>query len=190
MNKTQLFSLSGLTLAAVTIAGCSNGNMVASRVSQTPVMQSPPGEPHPQSIPAEDIEIVGVDTPPVIPDELNETWVSSISQTRPLATSLITLSADDDLMAKVDSASGPVLLDFYADWCGPCQVQGKILEDMENVATEHQTLMIKINVDEHPGIARELQVKGIPTLIMVKDGRVVHRQSGVADRSELVTWMQ
>ena len=104
--------------------------------------------------------------------------------------SLITLPRGGDLNAKISGASGPVLLDFFADWCGPCRTQGKILHDLETAAAKSQTLIIKINVDEHPQLAKELRVSSLPTLMMIKNGRIVERQTGVANKSRLVAWMR
>ncbi|WP_370687382.1 thioredoxin [Fulvivirga maritima] len=79
----------------------------------------------------------------------------------------------------------PVLVDFYADWCGPCQMQGPILKE---VATEvqHQARIIKIDVDKNQAIAQQYQVQGVPTLIIFKNGQPVWRQSGVANKQQLI----
>jgi len=127
---------------------------------------------------------------PAESSEPQKTLVTTASPHVSRQPSLITLSPRDDLMAKINRAGGPVLLDFYADWCGPCRIQGKILHEMESTAERHHALMIKINVDDHPAIARQLQVQGIPTLIMVKNGQIANRQSGVADRATLESWMK
>lgn len=118
------------------------------------------------------------------------TLVSTASATMPRRPSLVTLGFGDDLATTINNAGGPVLLDFYADWCGPCKTQGQILHDLEQEAANNGTLMIKINIDDHPELADQLQVEGIPTLMMVKEGRIVNRKSGVADKRQLIQWMR
>ena len=103
---------------------------------------------------------------------------------------IVDLAAGADLREELADAEGGVLLDFYADWCGPCRQQGKLLHEVEEVATQTGTLIIKINVDNHPEIARALSVKSLPTLLMVKNGEVTHRQTGVATPRKLVSWMR
>lgn len=71
--------------------------------------------------------------------------------------------------------SGTVLVDFYADWCGPCQMLGPVLEELES---QQDIKIIKINVDSLSGIARKFGVMSIPTLILFKDGKEVKKQTG------------
>ncbi len=120
----------------------------------------------------------------------NEQPVRQTSATRAVAPTLMTLDKDADLNEAIGRAPGPVLLDFYADWCGPCRTQGKILHDMESIAAAHQTQIIKINVDEHPELAKQMKVASLPTLVMLKDGKVVQRQTGVADQQRLAAWLE
>lgn len=72
----------------------------------------------------------------------------------------------------------PVLVDFYADWCGPCHMMSPILNDLKN-AWGDKIRIIKVDTERQPQIAAEYQISGIPTLIMFKDGKPVHRTSGV-----------
>ena len=119
------------------------------------------------------------------------TTLASSDSGRPTAQrSLITLPKGGDLSAQIKEARGSVLLDFFADWCGPCRAQGRILHDIADTAAETQTLIIKINIDEHPQLAKEFQVSSLPTLMMMKDGKIVRRQSGVANKNRLVNWMR
>ena len=116
--------------------------------------------------------------------------VNATSPRQPPAPVLVRLGERDDLQTAIDSATGPVLLDFFADWCGPCKTQGKVLHSVEKVAAESGTLMIKINVDEHPELAKQLNVSSLPTLMLVRDGQVVERKSGLTNERQLTAWMR
>ncbi|WP_338875969.1 thioredoxin [Spirosoma sp. SC4-14] len=72
----------------------------------------------------------------------------------------------------------PVLVDFYADWCGPCKQQAPILKQLTD-RTGDKVRVIKINVDHAQAAANQYQIRSIPTMIMFKDGKIVWRQSGV-----------
>ncbi|TWU25299.1 Thioredoxin [Novipirellula galeiformis] len=181
MKVTRLATLIVLLFAIVFFSGCTVGGTMAFRKTSSSDMDALLSESLVmQELDASDPQVV----------QRKETLVSTDSAGIPHQSTLVTLAPGEDLMAKVNNAHGPVLLDFYADWCGPCKIQGKILHDMEQEAARHGTMMIKINIDDHPQIAEQLQVEGIPTLMLVKDGRVVNRQSGVADKRKLTQWMQ
>jgi thioredoxin len=77
------------------------------------------------------------------------------------------------------------LVDFYADWCGPCRKQGKILLDMERSASQNHAYIIKVNIDRHRQLADEFEVSSLPTLMLIKNGKVIDRQTGVADHQEI-----
>lgn len=79
----------------------------------------------------------------------------------------------------------PVLVDFYADWCGPCQMMGPVIEEIAEELKE-KAKVGKINVDENPDIALEYNVMSIPTLIIFKDGKEIKRFVGVTDKDELL----
>lgn len=106
------------------------------------------------------------------------------------APALIQLGRDESLNAAIERANGAVLLDFFADWCGPCRTQGRILHSVEQTAADSGTLMIKINIDEHPELAEQLDVTSLPTLMMVKNGKVVQRRSGITQERILASWMR
>lgn len=81
-------------------------------------------------------------------------------------------------------ASGVVLVDFWAEWCGPCQMMLPILSDFANDIGD-KVKVGKINVDENPSLAQQFRVMSIPTLIVLKDGKPVEMMVGVKQKEEL-----
>jgi thioredoxin 1 len=79
----------------------------------------------------------------------------------------------------------PVLVDFYAEWCGPCQLMSPILKEVKDQLKDIVSI-IKINVDKNPALSGKYQVRGVPTLIIFKDGQLVWRQSGIVKKEELI----
>jgi len=83
----------------------------------------------------------------------------------------------------------PVLVDFSAKWCGPCKMQAPILKDLSK-DLNGKVRIIKIDVDKNSKVAAQYQVRGVPTLVLFKNGQPVWRQSGVASKTQLMQVLQ
>ena len=82
----------------------------------------------------------------------------------------------------------PVLVDLWAPWCGPCKMVTPILEDLARQRAG-QLKVVKVNVDDSPGIAARYQVQGIPTLLLFNDGKLTARQTGALPAHALTEWL-
>jgi thioredoxin len=87
----------------------------------------------------------------------------------------------DDFERLVEDAGVPVLVDFYTDWCGPCKVMAPLLDEFaaENVG---KVLVAKLDTDANPAVAMQMGIRGIPTLVLFRDGSEVARQTGAVPR--------
>ena len=86
---------------------------------------------------------------------------------------------------RVKAQARPVIIDFWAPWCGPCRLQGPILDQVSGQMGE-RAIVAKVNVDEEPGLAGSFGVQAIPTLVVMKGGKVVQRFTGTQDAATLV----
>jgi len=83
------------------------------------------------------------------------------------------------------NSTKPTLVDFYADWCGPCKVLSPIIEQTKSDLGEEATVL-KVNIDNNVDVARQYQIRSIPTLLLFKEGNVVWRQNGVPNKELIV----
>ncbi|BDD09006.1 thioredoxin [Fulvitalea axinellae] len=90
---------------------------------------------------------------------------------------------------KLVNRNKPVLVDFYADWCGPCQTMAPILEETGK-EMEEKVDVIKVNVDKNQAIAQRFGIRSIPTLILFKNGQIAWRKAGLLTKNQLIAHLQ
>ncbi len=102
---------------------------------------------------------------------------------------MATVSVTDDTFdAEVRQSDVPVVVDFWAEWCGPCKQIGPSLEEL-SAEYEGKVKIVKVNVDENPNSPAQMGVRGIPALFMFKDGEVVSNKTGAAPKGVLQGWI-
>lgn len=96
--------------------------------------------------------------------------------------------SDDSFEADVLKSSTPVLVDFWAEWCGPCKQIGPALEEIA-AEMEGRVTVVKLNIDDNPMVPGRYGVRGIPTLMVFKDGKVAATKVGAIPKSKIVEWL-
>jgi thioredoxin 1 len=96
--------------------------------------------------------------------------------------------SDDEFESAVVSSDKPVLVDFWAEWCGPCKQISPILDEVANELGDKLTVA-KVNIDENPESPQKYGVRGIPTLILFKDGKPAATKVGSMPKSALLEWV-
>ena len=98
------------------------------------------------------------------------------------------LNVNKENFDSVKNSSKAVLLDFYADWCGPCRMVAPVVEQ---IAEENpQYLIGKINVDKEPELARKFNVLSIPTLVVLKDGKIISQSAGARPKADILALLE
>ena len=93
----------------------------------------------------------------------------------------------ENFQTEVMRSGKPVLLDFWASWCGPCRMVSPVLDE---IAEERQDIKVgKINVDEQPELAAQFGVMSIPTLVVMKDGRIVNQMVGARPKAQILSML-
>ena len=94
----------------------------------------------------------------------------------------------DNFETEVLNSTLPVLIDFYADWCGPCRMLGPVIDEIAEEATDFK--VGKVNIDEQPELATKYPVMSVPTLVVIKNGEVANRVTGVTPKQKILDMIE
>jgi thioredoxin 1 len=96
--------------------------------------------------------------------------------------------SDKSFLSDVLQSKEPVLVDFWAEWCGPCRAVGPVLEEVAG-ELQGKLKVVKLNVDENPETAAKYGIQSIPTLMIFKNGEMASRQIGASPKAKIVQWI-
>ena len=103
---------------------------------------------------------------------------------------MTTYSTNDDNFDKdIAESKVPVLVDFWAEWCGPCKMIGPVLEEISGEMSE-QVIIAKHNIDNEPNTPTKYGIRGIPTMLLFKDGELKATKVGATTKSNIVSWIK
>jgi len=96
---------------------------------------------------------------------------------------------ENDFEDEVLKSNLPVIVDFWAEWCGPCKMLTPILEELSN-EMKNEINVVKVNLDNNQDLAMKYSIRSIPTLLLFKEGNLVDTKVGLLPKSEIVTWFK
>ena len=103
---------------------------------------------------------------------------------------MVTISTKDSTFSEdISNAELPVIVDFWAEWCGPCKQIGPVLEEISNELKE-EVVIAKHNIDEEPNSPTKYGIRGIPTMLLFKDGQLKATKVGATTKSNILTWIK
>ena len=97
--------------------------------------------------------------------------------------------SDSNFESEVLQATGPVLVDFYAEWCGPCKAMSPIIDEL-SASMASKLKVVKVNIDESPNAPTKYGVRGVPTFMIFKDGKVIDQRVGGMSKSQFSSWAE